>query len=123
MRCTRVVIADRHPVILQGLSRVLGARRGFKIVAHCGDGASCIKAIRIFAPDIAIVDISMPDGAGPQMLAMASSKDVPTRLVVFTSSIEDRDLRRLAAAGAHAVIPKDVDPDILVQILRKVAAG
>jgi two-component system nitrate/nitrite response regulator NarL len=123
MRCTRVVIADRHPVILHGLSSVLGAQRDFKIVAHCGDTASCIKAIRIFVPDIAIVDVSMPEVAGLQMLAMANYKKNPTRLVFFTSSLEECDLRMLAAAGAYAVISKDVDPDILVRILRQVADG
>jgi two-component system, NarL family, nitrate/nitrite response regulator NarL len=123
MRCIRVVIADRHPVILQGLRGVLGAQRDFEVVAHCGDGASCIEAIRNFVPDIAIVGISMPDVAGLQILAIASSENIPTRLVFFTSSTEARELRMLAAAGAHAVIPKDVDSDILVQILRQVADG
>jgi two-component system, NarL family, nitrate/nitrite response regulator NarL len=123
MRCIRVVIADRHPVILQGLRGVLGAQRDFEVVAHCRDGASCIEAIRNFVPDIAIVGISMPDVAGLQILAIASSENIPTRLVFFTSSTEARELRMLAAAGAHAVIPKDVDSDILVQILRQVADG
>src|SRR5690348_6408885 len=121
MRSTRVVIADRYPVILQGLIRVLEVQKDFKIVAHCEDGASCIKAIQNFVPDIAILDVSMPDIAGLEILA--SSQDIPTRVVFFTVSVEERDLRILAAAGAHAVIPKDVDPGTLVQILRQVARG
>jgi two-component system nitrate/nitrite response regulator NarL len=120
MRRTRVVIADRHPVILQGLSRVLGAQHDFKVVAHCGDGASCLDAIRVLVPDIAIVDVLMP---GVAALAKFSSEHAATRMVFFTASVEDRDLRTLAAAGAHAVIPTDIDPDALVQILRKVANG
>ena len=121
MRSTRVVIADRYPVILQGLIRVLEVQQDFQIVAHCEDGASCIKAIQNFVPDIAILDVSMPDIAGLEILA--SSQDIPTRVVFFTASVEERDLRILAAAGAHAVIPKDVDPGTLVQILRQVARG
>lgn len=119
MRCTRVVIADRYPVILQGLIRVLEAQRDFKIVAHCEDGANCIKAIQDLVPDIAILDVSMADISE----ILASSQDIPTRVVFFTASVEERDLRILAAAGAHAVIPKDVDPGTLVQILRQVAHG
>jgi len=121
MRRTRVVIADRHPVTLQGLSRVLGAQHDFKVVAHCGDGASCLNAIRILIPDIAIVDISMPGVAG--LARFNSEHPAATRLVLFTPSVEARDLRAFAAAGAHAVISKDVDPGVLVQILRKVADG
>jgi two-component system, NarL family, nitrate/nitrite response regulator NarL len=123
MRCIRVVIADRHPVIVQGLSSVLVAQRDFKIVAHCGDGAGCIRAIRGLAPDIAILDVSMPDIAGLEILAIASSENLPTRLVFFTASVEDRDLRMLAAAGAYAIIPRDVDLEILVQRLRQVSYG
>jgi two-component system nitrate/nitrite response regulator NarL len=123
MRCTRVVVADRLPVFLQGLCSVLGAQRDFKVVARCRNGASCIEAIRIFVPDIAILDISMPDIAGPEILTIASSESLPTRLIFFTASTEDSDLRMLATAGAHTVIPKDVEPEILVRILRQVANG
>ncbi len=123
MRCTRVVIADRHPVVLQGLSDVLGAQRGFKIVARCGDGTSCIEAIRIFVPDIAILDISMPEIAGPEILALANSEKIPTRIVFFTALAEERDVTMLAAAGAYSVIPKDAEPEALVHTLRQVADG
>jgi two-component system nitrate/nitrite response regulator NarL len=64
MRCTSVVIADRHPVVLQGLTSVLEAQNGFKIVACCSTGPSCIEAIRNLTPDIAIIDIEMPGLTG-----------------------------------------------------------
>ena len=64
MRCTSVVIADRHPVVLQGLTNVLTAESGFKVVASCSDGTNCIQAIRSLASDIAIIDISMPGLTG-----------------------------------------------------------
>ncbi|WP_139024763.1 response regulator transcription factor [Bradyrhizobium sp. STM 3843] len=120
MRRTRVVIADRHPVTLEGLSSVLRAQRDFKIVALCRDGASCVRAIQVFMPDIAIVDISMPDVAGLQTLAVARAAGTSTRLVFFASSFQESDF---AAAGAHAVISKDAELDTLVQILRHVANG
>src|SRR5215468_5717866 len=110
MRRTRVVIADRHPVILHGLSSLLGEQRDFKIVALCADGVSCVEAMRMFTPDIAIVDISMPDVGGLQILSIASCENIPTRFVFFASSVQDRHLRMLAEGGAHAVIAKDVDP-------------
>jgi two-component system, NarL family, nitrate/nitrite response regulator NarL len=123
MRCLRVVIADRHPVMLQGLSNVLGAERDFTVVARCVDGASCIKAIRTFVPDISILDIAMPDISGKKILAIANSENLPTRLVFFTASVEDRNLMMLAAAGACDVISKDAGPEDLVQTLRQIAEG
>ncbi|MBR0794014.1 response regulator transcription factor [Bradyrhizobium jicamae] len=123
MRSVSVVIADRHPVVLQGLSNVIGAQRDFKVVARCGDGASCVEAIRHFVPDIAVLDITMPDMSGADILAVARSEKIPTRPVFFAASIEDRELSILAAAGAYGVVLRDQEPEILVQTLREVAAG
>src|SRR5947207_11146372 len=123
MRCTSVVIAERYPVVLQGLTNVLTAESGFKVVACCSDGTSCIKAIRSLVPDIAILDISLPGLTGLEILAIANSENLSTRLVFFTASVEDRELIVSAAAGAYGVILKDVAVEILVQSLRQVADG
>jgi len=119
MRCIRVAIANRQPMILQGLISVLEAQRDFRVVATCTDGASCIEALRSLLPDIAILDTSMPNTGGLEILAIANS-ELPTRLVFFAAPIDDRDLQMSAATGGHAVIPGDVDPPTLVQILRQV---
>jgi two-component system, NarL family, nitrate/nitrite response regulator NarL len=123
MRCTSVVIADRHPVVLQGLTNVLRAESGFKVVACCSDGTDCIEAIRSLVPDIAILDISLPGLTGLEILTIANSESLSTRLVFFTASVEDRELVISAAAGAYGVILKDVALEILVQSLRQVADG
>ena len=123
MRCTSLVIADRHPIVLQGLTSVLVAQNGLKVVACCSDGHSCIEAIRSFVPDIAILDISMPGLTGLEILTIANSERLSTRLVFFTASVQDRELVMAAAAGAYGVILKDVAPEILVQSLRQVADG
>jgi RNA polymerase sigma factor (sigma-70 family) len=123
MRCISVAIADRHPVVLQGLTKVLGAEDGFEVVASCSDGMSCIAAIRNLVPDIVILDISMPGLTGLEILSIANSEGLSTRLIFFTASIEDRELVMSAAAGAYGIIPKDVEIEILVQSLRQVADG
>jgi two-component system nitrate/nitrite response regulator NarL len=123
MRCTSVLIADRHPVVLQGLTKLLGPQSGFEVVACCSDGASCIKAIRSLVPEIAILDLSLPGLSGLEILAIAQSERLSTRLVFFASSVEDHELVVSAAAGAYGAILKDVAPEILLQSLRQVAAG
>ena len=115
--CARVVIADPHPIILKGLAAVLEAEPDFKIVAHCADSASCIEAIRKVLPDIAIVDVSLPE-----ILAVISSEGLPTRIVLFTA-LEKPALRLFHAVGVHAVVRKDADPQSLLQTLRQVASG
>jgi two-component system, NarL family, nitrate/nitrite response regulator NarL len=123
MDSIRVVIAHPHPVIVQGLSSVLEAQREFKIVARCADVSGCIEAIRMFKPHITIAGISMPGIGGLEILAFANSGNSLTRVVLFATAVEERDLQTLAGAGAYAVLPQDVDLEILVQVLRQVAGG
>jgi two-component system, NarL family, nitrate/nitrite response regulator NarL len=123
MRRTSVVIADRHPVILQGLIKVLETQSDFAVVACCGDGTSCLEGIRNLRPEIAVLDISMSGLNGFEILAIASSENLPTRLVFFTAAIESDELAMAAVGGAYGVILKDVAPEILLQSLRQVADG
>ena len=123
MRCTTLLFADRYPVVLRGLTSVFESESDFKIVARCSDGTNCIEAIRSLAPDIAILDISLPGLTGLEILAIANSESLSTRLVFFTESVEDRELVTLAAAGAYGILLKDVALENLVQCLRQVADG
>src|SRR5258706_12533423 len=93
------------------------------MLASCGDGTSCIDAIRNLGPEIDILDISLPGLTGLEILAIANSESLCTRLVFFTASVEDRELVMSATAGAYGIIPKDVEVEILVQSLRQVADG
>src|SRR5258706_2375606 len=123
MRCISMVIADRHPVVLQGLTSVLRPDSCLRVVASCSDGKHCIDAIRSLVPDIAILDISLPSLTGLEILTTANSEGLSTRLVFFIASVEDRELVISAAAGAYGAILKDVALEILVQSLRQVADG
>lgn len=122
MRRTSVVIADRHPVVLQGLSNVLGAAADFNVVASCSDGTSCIEAIRNLAPDIAIVDPAMPELAAARILSTVDLEKRSTHLVFFAAS-EDYELVLTATPVTCSIILKDADPETLVQSLRHIVNG
>ena len=123
MRCTSVMIADRHPIVLRGLSHLLGAHCDFNIVACCSDGASCIEALRKFVPDIAILGVSIPGVTESEILSIVNSEKLSTRLVFFTASDEDCELVMAAAADGYSVITKTAAPEVLLQSLRDVATG
>jgi two-component system nitrate/nitrite response regulator NarL len=123
MRCTSVVIADRHPIVLHGLSHLLGADSDFNIVACCSEGASCIEALRKFVPDIAILGVSIPGLTESEILSIVNSENLSTRVVFFTASDEDFELVMAAAADGYSVISKDATPEVLLESLREVATG
>ena len=122
MRRFRALIADRRPLVLQGLTSVLEAQRDFVIVGRCDSGASCVEAIRDFRPHVVVLGASMPDIGALEILAIASSLRLPAQLVLIMAS-EGCNVQALAAAGAGAIIPDDIDLDALVQSLRQIAGG
>lgn len=123
MRRIRLAIADRHPVVLQGLISILTPQRDFEIVASCSDGASCVEAIRNLSPDVALLEGALPDVTGAEILAIANAERLSTRLVFFAGLIEHGDLVAAIATGACSVISKHASPEMLVQYLRLVADG
>ncbi len=121
MSCTRVVIASRYPVVLLGLSSVLSAEGDFETVASCGDVTSCVQAIENLAPDIAILDSTLPE-----LIALNSSSHNPTdrstRLVFFIP-LGDYELVLPDAFDGCSVVLKETSPEALVQSLRQIASG
>lgn len=121
MSCTRIVIASRYPVVLLGLGSVLVAERDFEIVASCGDAARCAQAIESLAPDIAILDSTMPELIAPSSSA-PNPGDRSTHWVFFIPS-EDYELVLPDAFDGCSVILKETLPEALVQSLRQIASG
>lgn len=117
-RCIRLVIADRQPIVLQGLRSVFAAQDDFEIVASCSRGTSCLEAIRNLAPDVALVANKLPDLTVSEILAIAKAEDLPTRLVFFAEPEGDDDLTAAIAAGACSAISSYANPDTILRSLR-----
>ena len=118
-----VVIVGRNPVFLCGLASVLQAEDDFVVVASCRDGTECIAAIRALSPSLAVLDMSLSDSSGLQVLAAIRTEVFPTRVVFLSSSVNATDAVRAFSMGASGVIPKDVAPRLLVRWLRQVMSG
>ena len=117
-RCIRLVIADRQPIVLQGLKSVFAAQDDFEIVASCSRGASCLDAIRNLAPDVALVANTLPDLTVSEILAIAKAENLPTRLVFFAEPEGDDGLTAAIAAGACNAISNCANPDTILRSLR-----
>lgn len=123
MRRIRIVIADRHPIVLQGIKSVLATHRDFEIVASCRDGASGAEAIRFLVPDIALVDAALPDVSRQQIHSLSKAVDPNVSVVFFADVAGDRELERMSLEGACIVLPRDANPETLVATLRGAAQG
>jgi two-component system nitrate/nitrite response regulator NarL len=123
MRPISLIVADDHPVVLQGLIALLGEHEGFKLIVSCSDGAECIKAIRKFLPDLALLDMNMPHLNGLQVLKEVTAERLSTRIVFLAATPNDREIVAAVAGGAFGIMLKESAPDTLINCLHAVAAG
>jgi two-component system nitrate/nitrite response regulator NarL len=122
-RSASLVIADRHPLVLYGLTRLLGSERDFNVVASCQDATSCIETIRDLSPNLALLDIALPGDRGCQVLAAIKSQCLDTRVIYLASASDRANTLRALASGSCGIIPREAPLQLLLHCLRQVASG
>jgi two-component system nitrate/nitrite response regulator NarL len=118
-----IVVADDHPVVLHGIVSILRTQRDMNVLAECTDGPEAVQAIREFAPDVAVLDISMPGLNGLDVLASVISEGAKTKIVFLTAAVTDDQVLAAIANGAKGIVLKDSAPDCLIDCVRDVATG
>jgi two-component system NarL family response regulator len=119
-----VVLADDHPVIRQGLARILKSQKDIEILAEASDGEEACKLYDRLSPDVIILDLRMPKKDGLQVLLELMSRPVSkARIIVMTSYDSEQDIRRALSAGAKAFLVKGSDPQLIREAVRRVAQG
>lgn len=119
----RLVIADDHALILEGLERMFRNEDGFEILSRSSDGLEAVAAVRDLQPDIAIFDIRMPKMDGVAALEALRSEGNQTRIILLTAGIDDARILDGFRLGAEGIVLKEMAPRLLVETVRKVHAG
>ena len=121
----RVVIADDQQLIRAGFRALLSAEPDIDVVAEAATGADAVAAVREHRPDVALMDIRMPDGDGLWATEQitANPELTGTRIVVVTTFELDEYVAQAIAAGASGFLVKDTEPVELIRSIRIAAAG
>jgi DNA-binding NarL/FixJ family response regulator len=119
----RVLIADDHPVVRQGLRTFLGVQEDIEVVGEASDGAEAVSRAEALTPDVILLDLKMPDVDGLTALRELRDRGVSSRVLVLTSAGEPTRVLPVVRAGASGFLYKDVDPHALVQAIRAVHDG
>ncbi|WP_224984433.1 response regulator [Geomonas agri] len=119
----RLVIADDHPLILNGLTGLFNFEEDFEVLASCSNGSDALAEIRRQRPDVAVLDIRMPGLNGIEVARRATEEQLGARLVLLTAALEDEDMLDAVMLGIQGVVLKEMAPQFLVQCIRKVHAG
>ena len=118
-----MVIADDHPIVLDGLEQLFRLEQGMTVVARCRDGEDTLRALRLHRPDVLVLDVRMPAGDGLSVLRTIEAGELPTRVVLLTAGVDDDQLLEAIRLGARGVVLKDMAPQLLVEAVRAVHAG
>ena len=120
---TSVVLVDDHPVVLDGVVEFLRKAPEFDVVAECRNGQHGLEALRQFRPAIAVLDFSLPDMDGLELLDVIAAENLATRTLFFSAAPTDGQVAKALAGGAFGVVLKDVRLDELRHALNEVSEG
>jgi len=119
----RILLADDHAMVRQGIRNLLEDEPGFEIVGEAADGDEAIRLLADLKPDILVTDLRMPRVDGAAVAEHASRNTPGTGVVVLSMIAEDGYVARAIAAGARGYVLKDAGIDELVEAIHIVACG
>lgn len=119
----RVLIADDHPVVRQGLAVLLEVQDDITLVGQASDGPEAIKLTLEHRPDVLLLDLKLPVLDGIGVLSQLHDQAVATRVIILTSAAGPGSPAQALQAGAAGFLYKDVDPDALIRAIRSVHDG
>jgi len=102
----RVVVADDHPVFLDGLARIVSRAAELTLVATARDGRVALDQIRAERPDVALIDLELPDVDGFRVIETVRREALPTRVLVISAFVDSAKVYRAMEAGAAGYVPK-----------------
>ena len=120
---TRIVLADDHKIVRDGLKRILAATADLEVAAEAADGDELLKLVKAADFDVAVVDMSMPGLSGIALIKRLKSEKPKLRVLVLSMHGESQYAARALKAGASGYLTKDSAAEQLVGALRKIAAG
>ena len=120
---TTLVLADDHPIILEGLVQLFNRDKDFKVLATCTNGEEAVAAVRKHKPNVLVLDFRMPKSDGLSVLKQLQDEHVPTRVVLLTASMEDDEVLQAMESGVWGLVLKESAAVSLVDTVRRVTRG
>jgi two-component system, NarL family, response regulator NreC len=119
----RVLLADDHPIVRQGLMNLLNSEPDFNVVGEASDGISALENIELTHPDVLVVDMMMPGLNGLEVIRRAKHSHPELRIIVLSMQNIDTYVVEALKLGASGYLLKDTGPAELIQAVKEVVAG
>jgi len=119
----RILIADDHPIVRDGLRKLLSLEEDFEIVGEAGDGREVLDVVDELSPDVVLLDLRMPNLDGLSALQALQQSNKKTRVIVLTASDDKNEFVQAMKLGCSGIVLKQTAPELIVKSIRKVHAG
>ncbi len=119
----RIMIAEDHTILRQGLKALLSSNPDFKIVGEAEDGREAVRSAETLSPDLILMDLSMPKMTGTEAISEIKKRSKDTKIVVLTVHRGEEYVLSALEAGADGYVLKDANHDELTTAIRKVLDG
>lgn len=119
----RVLVADDHAVVREGIRHVLSAAQGFDVVGEAASGTDAVKMAKECEPDVVLLDVSMPGGTGLEVIGDVRRAAPQARVLILSVHDEAEYVLQAVRAGAHGYLRKDSSPNDLRDAVRTVDRG
>jgi DNA-binding NarL/FixJ family response regulator len=123
VRRIRIVLADDHVIVLDGLEQLFRLEPELEVVARSTTAEAAVKAVQEHRPDVLVLDLVMPGHDGMWVLRELSELNLPTRTVLLTAHVEENRLVEAIRLGVWGIVLKEMAPRMLMECVRKVHAG
>jgi DNA-binding NarL/FixJ family response regulator len=118
-----IVVVDDHPLFRQGVIDSLSLEPDLEVVGEADSGEKALEVIRFLKPDIALLDVNLPELNGQQITRQIITDKLSTRVILLTAYDDLEQVIHSMRVGAHAFSAKDIMPEQLVEMIRAVAEG
>lgn len=118
-----VLLVDDHPVVIEGLRKLLATTEDIKVTGEAHDAAGAIEQARLLKPDVILLDLRMPGASGVQAIRRLRELEWPGAVLILTSYGDQAYVRQAIEAGADGYLLKNAPPEDLIAAIRAVARG
>jgi two-component system nitrate/nitrite response regulator NarL len=119
----RIIVADDHPIVRDGIRRLLTLETDFEVVGEAADGREVIELVTHLDPDVLLLDLRMPNLDGLSALQTLQQTNRRTKIIVLTASEDKNEFVQAMKLGCSGIVLKQTAPDLIVKSIRKVHAG